>query len=474
MGRECRITHAWFSGRPAHVFVLLLLMVLLVLAGCWDHREVEDLGLVLLTAVDAAPEDRIRVEVQTLVPGALAGGGGGVGGMGGGGRGGGRKPYRNFVAEARTVFNAFRQLSMEAPRRLFFAHNQVIIISEKLARERGVSPVLDFFDRNREIRRDTWILVARGELKEIIDVPGHMDVIPAQRIIGLINNRQLSSHFAINRLGDFIEMLESPGIEPYTAIIGMTPNKAMSRVGLQPGTVGVEPSHNIRLTGAAVFRRDRLVGWLDERESRGLLWVRGEVRGGPVTFSLPDARDGRNIAVEILRAGRGGVKLEPRLAGGQLSMTVKIDTRVNLVESQALGIDLTNPQVISRLEKQLAAAIKQGITACVTRLQEDYMADALGFGEAVHRKYPRVWRQIEGEWEYVFASMPVTVEVKTSIRRTGLINKPMQPSRRWEAALIFYNKENALSFQKEGDVCWRSLCSAWSLSSSSPCRFRPW
>ncbi|WP_307399796.1 Ger(x)C family spore germination protein [Desulfofundulus luciae] len=451
-------------GGRIKALVFLLLFLPLVLSGCWDHREVEDLGIVLLTAVDAAPEGRVRLEVQVLVPTAVAGGGG-ITGMGGGGGGGGRKRYRNLATEGRTVFEAIRRLSMESPRELFFAHNQVILISEKLAREKGVAEVMDFFERNRQFRRDTWILVARGDPRDIMEVPVHLEVTPAQNIVGVIKNQELSARFAPTRLGEFAKMLESSGVEPYTAILEAVPNEAFSRMSMHPAGTGPAPFHNMKLTGTAVFRRDRLVGWLNEQEARGLLWVRGEVRGGPITFSLPGSRGEQKLAVEILRAGRGGVKLEPFLTGGQPGMRVKIITRVNLTESENLEVDLSNPQVISRLEKQLAGVIKQEVMACVTRLQEEYRTDVLGFGEAVHRKYPRVWRQVEREWEDVFATMPVTVEVKTVIRRTGLINKPLRPAGTQEVGYM--------NISKEGNVRWRLFCSAWSLSSSSPCRFRP-
>ncbi|MGB9803625.1 Ger(x)C family spore germination protein [Desulfofundulus sp.] len=309
----------------------------------------------------------------------------------------------------------------------------MIILSEKLARERGVAEVLDFFERNRQFRRDTWVLVARGDPRDIMEVPVHLEVTPAQNIMGVVIRQKLSSRFSVTRLGDFVRMLESSGAEPYTAIVEAVPNTAFSSMSLRPGSTGPAPSHNIRVTGTAVFRRDRLVGWLNEKEARGLLWVRGEVLGGPVTFSLPGARGEQKLAVEILRAGRGGVKLEPYLIGGQLGMRVKIRTRVNLTESENLEVDLNNPAVVSRLEDQLAGAIKEEVVACVTRLQEEFRADTLGFGEVVHRKYPRVWRQVEKEWDDVFASMPVTVDVKTEIRRTGLINRPLRPPQKQEA-----------------------------------------
>ncbi|MBE3586213.1 MAG: Ger(x)C family spore germination protein [Thermoanaerobacter sp.] len=408
------------------VSVALLLVLVSILSGCWDHREVEDLGIVLLTALDLAPGNKIRVEVQTLVPGAVVGGGAASMGMGGGG--GGRKRYLNLVAEDRTVFEAIRRMSLEASRELFFAHNQVILISEKLAREKGVTEIIDFFARNRQFRRDTWFLVVRGDPRDIMEIPTHLETTPAQVIMGIINRRDLSSYFAPTKLGEFIEMLESTGIEPYTAILQLKPNPAFTRISLLFGVDTPPPSlYRLWLAGAAVFRQGKMVGQLSERETRGLLWVRGEVRGGPITIALPASQGKQELTMEILRFGRGGVKLEPYLAGGRLGMKVRVSVRVNLAESQNLQLDLNNPRVISRLEKEVAGVIKGEIMACVTRLQEEYRTDALGFGQAVHRKYPRVWRQVKGEWEDVFATMPVAVEVKTVIRRIGLINNPTPP-----------------------------------------------
>lgn len=411
-------------GRGSGWFRLAALVLLLLFAaGCWDHREVEDLGIVLLTALDEAPGGKIRLEVQTLIPGAAAGGGGG--GMGVGGRAGGRRPYHNLVAEEKTVFDAIRQLSMISPRRLYFAHNQVIVISEQLARRRGIYELLDFFDRSPQIRRDNWLLVARGDIKEILDVPPRAETTPAQRIMGEINNREQSSYFSPTRLGDFVEMLEEPAVEPYTAIVGLVPSKTVSRTGRQSGGAEQEPAHEVKLVGTAVFRRDRLIGWLDERETRGLLWVRKEVRGGPLKF--PSPRDaGKYVTVDILRTGMSCV-LKPALQEGRPAMRIKICTRVNLVETQDLQLDLSKPEVIKELEKQLAGTIRGEVMAAVTRLQEDYRADCLGFAAAFHRKYPAFWRQNYRNWQEVFPDIPVEVEVKAIIRRTGLVTRPMRP-----------------------------------------------
>ncbi|MFZ5648411.1 MAG: Ger(x)C family spore germination protein [Bacillota bacterium] len=243
--------------------------------------------------------------MQNINPSAM---GKGSQGGGGGGMAETSKPYRNRSAEGDTIFDAVRDLSRQTPRQLFFAHNQVIILSEKLARERGVIEVIDFFERNPQIRRTTWILVGKGDLVALLDEPGRLENSPAQRIFGIINERQLTSQYAVIRLGDFLEMMESEGTQPFTAIIERKFNIAQSKEHYRIQTEGhvAEPHQNITMSGTAVFRRDKMVGQLSPTESRGLLWVRGEVEGGIIDISAPGNE--KPVSMEILRSG---TKLEP-------------------------------------------------------------------------------------------------------------------------------------------------------------------
>jgi hypothetical protein len=81
------------------VMLLLIITWLLSLTGCWDHLEVERLGIIGIIALDQAPEGKLRVTVQIINPKVLAGGGqvGGAGGMSASAR-----PYRNVSAEGNT------------------------------------------------------------------------------------------------------------------------------------------------------------------------------------------------------------------------------------------------------------------------------------------------------------------------------------------------------------------------------------
>lgn len=404
------------------LFCLILLLGIIFTPACWDQREVERLGIVMAIGVEPTPGDRVRVIVQNVTPSAMMRGAGD--GTGGGATAGmATKPYRNFSAEADTVFEALRELARESPRQLFYAHNQVIILSEELARERGLQEVMDVFERNPQVRRTTWLLVGRGEMAHLMDVPGRIENTPAQRIFSIVNERDLSSQYAVQRLGDFIEQMEIEGAQPFTAVVEAAPNPAVPseyRHSMAEGHVQ-EMSHILKLNGTAVFRGDKMTGWLNTKESRGLLWVRGLVKGGVIEVSAPDG-GGIRVSLEILRSK---TELRPEIRDGQIFMTVDVKVESNLGETTG-PLDLAKPEVINKLEVLQAGAIMGEIESALAKAQQDYGVDVFGFGQAVHRKYPQEWKEMKQTWSDLFPDVQVELLVDAKIRRTGLVSNPVQ------------------------------------------------
>ncbi|MBC7106118.1 MAG: Ger(x)C family spore germination protein, partial [Firmicutes bacterium] len=227
------------------------------------------------------------------------------------------------------------------------------------------------------------------------------------------------------------EMLEEEGQEPFTALAALVPagpeegNQAAGQdaggreAGRGTEEFVAEPQANIRLSGAAVFSGDRMVGALDERETRGLLWVRGEVQGGSMV--LP-CGEGEHVTVEILRSR---ARIEARAEGGVPGFVVRIRTEGNITESHCHK-DLRRPEVMIELSALQAAEIAKEIEAGLTRAKA-LRADVFGFGAALHRKEPKLWQQVRDRWPEVWPTLAVEVQIEAHLRRTGLTSLPPEP-----------------------------------------------
>jgi spore germination protein KC len=209
------------------------------------------------------------------------------------------------------------------------------------------------------------------------------------------------------RLHDFLKMMSSEGRDTYA-----------SRIELMGG----EKKQTI-LTGAAVFRKDRFVGWLDKSETRGLLWVLGKVKSGIIVVPSPLEKE-KKVSLEIIRARS---KITPIIKeDGQPSITVEIQEEGNLAEQMSVD-DLTKPEAWNSLEEYQVTAIENEVKKALRIAQTKLRADIFGFGEAVHREYPQVWQELKDEWPQMYPLLEVEVIVNVKLRRTGISTKPSIP-----------------------------------------------
>lgn len=392
--------------------VLVLCMIGVLIGGCWDKKEAEDLGYVRATALDRAPGGSLSLLVQVPNPATVVGGGGQPITPGASID---AKSYRNFETEGPTVFDTVRRLTLQAPRRLFWAQNGMVIFSEGLAKQ-GIARHLDFFERSMEIRRRlNHVLITPSDPRVLLDVPAPHEPVPASRIEGIIEREMRTSRFTVVNLSDFLEMLAAEGQDAYCGVVRARNNPARPAPVQQVNAP--EPALTIELSGSAAFRGDRFAGYLTERETRGLLWAQNKFEGGTVTVPSPDG-NGR-VTLEILR-GKG--RIIPGIRDGWLLATVEVTGVIaDVAESQGT-LDLTRPEIIRALNRALAQAIEGEVMAASSKAQE-LGADVLGIGAAFHRKFPQEWREMKTNWPDIFTTVEVTANAEATIRRTGLIEK---------------------------------------------------
>ncbi len=385
--------------------------------GCWDRREVENLGIVNGIAIESSGEHGVRIVVQTVNTAAVS-----RGTSGGGGGLDFDKAYRNLVVEGDNLYDAIKHLALITSNQRFFAHTEIIVISEDLARTRGVEDVLDYLTRDPQWRFDIWLLIGRGDMRELMDTKGVLQLIPAQRIGDILKLNETAPIYAPNQLGEFVRILSSGSIQPYTAVVEIQPNlSAAGREGtdILSGEVPETPD-NLVLNGTAVFQKDKMVGWLNESESRGLLFIKGEVRQGQLKFPNPD--DSNNfISTEILQAK---TKLKPELVDNQVIMHIDVNVASALedVEGRVL---VSDKQSFDALEKAQEQAVTESIQAALSAAQQEYKVDVFGFGEAVHRTYPQHWKEISQNWPDLFPEVQTEITVTSTILHSNLISDPL-------------------------------------------------
>lgn len=389
--------------------VILILVGAILLTGCWDKREINQLAFVQGLGIEKGKDDMIHLIVQILKPGLLATGGGGAGGTGGGSAVG--KPYAVFQASGVDFAKAFSNLNDELPRSLFLQYNEIIFLDEKFARS-GIYKTLDFMTRNPEFRRTAYILVVTGgNLQELFDLPSNeqLERYPYREVLGMIQNQQNTSSSYVCDLNELIETLEIPKKAPITGRLEIV-KKDGKAIGL-------------RMVGSAVFNNDKLVGFLEEQDTKAVMTLKNKLKRSTLTLDKGLKSEKAHISFVVTKAH---TDIIPKVKGKDISFDIKVNIETHMNEQES-KYDLTEPKNLEKLQLLINDKIKQGIEHALFVLQKKYNADVVGFINILHQRNPKLWKEVEKDWDKIYPEVKFNVTVKSIVRRTGLTSKPIYP-----------------------------------------------
>lgn len=387
----------------------LFLLPLIFICGCWDAKDLQNLAIVSAVGIDVDEKlpGKVVVTVQIIKPGEVrSASGGGGGGESSEGSSASQKPaYVMVSSSGNTISEVFQNFVHQVDRELYLSQNQIIVFGKEAAR-RGVYPYVDYFIRIRESRETTWILVAEGKASEILETNLGLEKIPAIAINRLVVNRELASQASGTTLHDFVSSMLSETSAAYTSLIQVT---------------GTEDK-KIRLAGTAVFKEDKFIGAFDKTETRGFLWVINKVKSGVIT--VKSARGEFNL--DVLQAN---TKMVPEIRQGKVKIKLVINVQYG-VRGTEKSEDFTKPDLTESLQILVGQAVRREVMAAVGKAFQ-FDADVFGFGEAVHRKFPKEWEKMKPEWEQQFLMTDVRVKTNNRQRTIGLNVKALLPDTRY-------------------------------------------
>lgn len=405
-------------GRHFLKTTAVLCLLSLFASGCWDNREPEWLASSLLLAFDLDEENMYKAIVVLANP--LFQGGGDVGtGSGGGGE---KLPFWVHSARGRTPFEAVLNLSQGTSRQIRFSHTLVLLFSERLARA-GIWPVLELFQRHRELRTNIQTAVVDGDLEELLRADFPLEFLPSTAIDRLLRITSIErSIIPDSRLLEKIIEYTRPGEEmilPRLKVLSQKNSGSQGQSGQEEGPS--PPGPPAEIIGAAVFRGEKMVGWFDGHETRGQNWIRNTLEIGVIVVELPE-KDGL-AGIEIIKMQS---TIEPKRSGGEIRITVEIKA-VGLLQDLVTPPGVTprfDQEFVQSLENRFAEAIRRDCERSLSRSQE-LGADIFGFGNAVYRKHPRLWEEeLKARWEETFRRLSVEFLVDADLDWPGMILTP--------------------------------------------------
>jgi len=369
------------------------------LGGCWGIPPLERAGLVSLLAIDAASGGGYQVTATVVTP------------PGAGSPGYGQSPVGNAVllrqATSASVADAVHRLDATSYLDLDLTHLEAVIVSEELARA-GLAAPLAYPANAPEAVATPWLLVARGQ--PAADVLRGLQASrpqPGEVVVETVTDARNRTPYRAEHVFDFLDRIQLEGDDPTTAGVRVEP------------AAGGAVTTPLRLTGVALFRGERLEGWLDGDAALGWAVATGRVRHSILVLPA----DGGSFSVEILGARRL-VRVRPGPGGPQADIDVRATAR--LAAAQGVPSDFwRSPGRADALRQAAEAALARDVGSAVRAAQAGG-ADVFSLGQFVRVEDPADWRLLQPRWgDSGFPHLPVSARVRVALQSLGSLSCPV-------------------------------------------------
>ncbi|MGP0578574.1 Ger(x)C family spore germination protein [Paenibacillus peoriae] len=384
----------------------VLLITGLLITGCKDRTELNELGITAATGFDGHKGDWINT-YQVIIPSAMSSGAGGSSG------GASKSAVHTFSTHGKTVREAVAS-SRENPRRLYFAHNNIILIGKKTAEE-GIEEILDIYYRNLDARQTVKVFIANGEARDFLKMFVPPEKLPGQALSKIVErNSQLGSVYPQISLHELaLKISSDSGIAtvPEVSIAGSDPEK-LDSVDVFKQT---SSKSKLKLSGLSIFDKDKKVGHLNQKESLGVSWLTNQIK----TTALSYVDENSNVSAFLIRKAK--VKVTPIKGPLHYSLKVNAKADAEIIETTSLE-NMKNMQHINQFQHQAEKTIELQIREGWEAVQKRNI-DLVGIGNKIHQKYPQDWKKIKETWPKELASMDMELDVKVNIKRPGLFQK---------------------------------------------------
>lgn len=369
--------------------LILLVMNVWLLSGCWDVRLLKDNSLVVGVGLDIEDDERI---LNTSVIRQIKQESGGTG-----------KPATANVIYSATG-NTLRETRTSIEKQLGgrYASNkmQVLVLGEDLAGG-DILPIIDVFYRDPRNSLGAKLVVTEGTAKDLLNMKMSEDIFISEKI--------------------YKALIET---EEQTLIPGVTIQSVCPDL-FDPGTdfalpyIKAKDSDNIEVAGMALFHDKSFTGTvLEGEDSTVLLYLNGEHGASSMlSFKVNPEEEQRQNQYLTTNTFLKNQKLKVKVDESH-NITAEIHVKLNVTVVEYPKDHLYDHEKVLKLNKEISKQLTEKAEKVVEQLQKAN-CDYFGIGRELIAYHPETWKAIDWPNTYPMIDIKPTIEVE--ITGTGIL-----------------------------------------------------
>lgn len=371
------------------ILIKLILVLSLLLTGCWDKVEIDDRAFIMGLGLDKA--DNV-IKATYVFPNLPV-----ITGQGGGGD-------NNFIKETKgkTLLEANEKINNISNRRITFDHTKVIVLGESFLQDPdAIKMTFDYFARSPEYALSLLLVATDTEASKLLQTQPN-----AEEPVGIYA----------------FEMFEGDQ-ENELSNIKMTLLNFITGIEESEG-VGVLPILNVKekevsLDGLMVLKEYKKSLKLSLEQIMPYNWLRGKGKG--IYISKKETLDVKNISYKISEIQR---EVTFKKTNKGLTINISIWTEGDIIEfklkKEEEKKNVFSEKAIEDIEKAIKEGMESDMMEVLELVQKDVGVDLIELSKDFKIKEGKLWEEVKDNWNEYFASANIQIEVFPNVRRIGM------------------------------------------------------
>ncbi|MGG4341510.1 Ger(x)C family spore germination protein [Paenibacillus lautus] len=367
---------------------ILVCIVSLLLAGCWDNKEVQDINYITALGVDYQ-DDKYIVFVQMLDFATIA------------------KQESNKQTEkapiwvgrgtGTTLAEALIDLYTSSQQRVSWGHVTALVLAEAVLKPKQLSQVFDLTNRSQEIRYTKWIYGTKDNLEDLFTVSPFFQLSPLHSLLHEPSESYVQ--FSFIRPIQFVNFIRLYREKAATVVL---PSLHISN---QNWSENLKQHPILEVNGGFLIKNKELMGWLNRSDLLGTRWLASNHTHASVIVQA----DGEAIGSIRLENPQSSIEVirKPNDVSYRIKLNVigRVQTmykKVGIKEMKRLTEDSLRKEMHNTFHK--AASIH---------------ADPYELCLQLYRTDPKLWKKLVKQKKEIYDETPLELEVDVNLRYWG-------------------------------------------------------
>lgn len=379
-------------------FLFLFSLCVVLLTGCWDKVEIDDRNYVITMGIDKYEKNPDAVEEEGENRFTISVGMAELEKTGGGVADKEEKDDKKGVklVSGNTLASAMKLSDLYSSRQTYYGQMKAVIFGEEILKDRKLfMEALDTLERDQEINMKIIILAAKGKASDCVSAVSGDNQSTGLFLWEFYKNN--SKEVAVTKKLDFETLLVS---------LRSNGDAVMPLVGTK--------EKKIDLGGSALLKDYTLIGYLDEHQERGVLFMEGDGEGAVLNQKYEDVPVPLRIVKNTSKVTFEGLN-ENIICNVDIYVTGNVEGYT--VEN---GTIFKNDK-IKEIEAVFESAIQKEAEESIWMLQKVYKVDAMDFSGELRKKGYSIYKKHSGGNEAIFRNMKVKINANVDISGIGMI-----------------------------------------------------